>query len=88
MTKIYLIRHAEAEGNIYRRMHGQYDSRITPNGMRQIAALEKRFEAIPVDACYASDLNRTCVTARAIYRAKGLPLRPDARFREVGVGRW
>ena len=42
MTKIYLIRHAEAEGNIYRRMHGQYDSRITPNGMRQIAALEKR----------------------------------------------
>ena len=88
MTKIYLIRHAEAEGNIYRRMHGQYDSRITPNGMRQIAALEKRFEAIPVDACYASDLNRTCVTARAIYRAKGLTLRPDARVREVGVGRW
>ena len=42
MTRIYLIRHAEAEGNIYRRMHGQYDSRITPNGMRQIAALEKR----------------------------------------------
>lgn len=88
MTKIYLIRHAEAEGNIYRRMHGQYDSRITPNGMRQIAALEKRFEAIPVDACYASDLNRTCVTARAIYCAKGLTLRPDARFREGGVGRW
>lgn len=88
MTKIYLIRHAEAEGNIYRRMHGQYDSRITPNGMRQIAALEKRFEAIPVDACYASDLNRTSVTARAIYCAKGLTLRPDARFREVGVGRW
>lgn len=35
MTKIYLIRHAEAEGNIYRRMHGQYDSRITPNGACQ-----------------------------------------------------
>lgn len=88
MTKIYLIRHAEAEGNIYRRMHGQYDSRITPNGLRQIAALEKRFESIPIDACYASDLNRTCVTARAIYRAKGLTLHPDAHFREVGVGRW
>ena len=39
MTKLYLIRHAEAEGNIYRRMHGQYNSRITPNGLRQIEAL-------------------------------------------------
>ena len=43
MTKLYLIRHAEAEGNVFRRMHGQYNSSITPNGMRQIEALQKRF---------------------------------------------
>ena len=24
-TKIFLIRHAEAEGNLYRLAHGQYD---------------------------------------------------------------
>ena len=36
MTTIYLIRHAEAEGNIYRRIHGQYDGRITPRGYKQI----------------------------------------------------
>lgn len=88
MTEIYLVRHAEAEGNAYRRIHGQYDSRVTENGLRQIAALEKRFGAIPIDACYASDLNRTCVTSRAIYRPKGLALRRDARFREVNLGRW
>lgn len=88
MTTIYLIRHAEAEGNAYRRIHGQYDSRITPNGLRQIAALKRRFEDIPVDACYASDLNRTCVTARAVYLPKGLELHRDARFREVALGRW
>lgn len=88
MTKIYLIRHAEAEGNVFRRMHGQYDSMITPNGMHQIAALEKRFETIPVDAVYASDLTRTCVTAGAIYKPKKLPLHRDARFREVNVGAW
>ena len=29
MTTIYLIRHAEAEGNLYRRVHGWYDSLIT-----------------------------------------------------------
>ena len=88
MTKIYLIRHAEAEGNIYRRMHGQYDSRITPNGLRQIEALKQRFETVPLDAVYASDLFRTRKTAEALYLPKGLPLRPDPRFREVCVGCW
>lgn len=29
MTTIYLIRHAEADGNLYRRAHGWYDSVIT-----------------------------------------------------------
>ena len=39
MTTIYLIRHAEAEGNLYRRAHGWYNSIITDRGYRQIAAL-------------------------------------------------
>ena len=29
MTKIYLIRHAEAEGNLYRIAHGQEEGLIT-----------------------------------------------------------
>ena len=28
MTKIYLIRHAEAEGNLYRMAHGHYNGMI------------------------------------------------------------
>ena len=88
MTKIYVIRHAEAEGNIYRRIHGQYNSKLTRNGYRQIAALERRFADIPIDAVYASDLFRTCETAKALYVPKGLPLHPDPRFRETNVGRW
>lgn len=88
MTDIYLVRHAEAEGNAYRRIHGQYDSRLTENGLRQVAALAARFEKIPIDACYASDLNRTCVTARAVYVPKNLPLLREKRFREVNLGRW
>ena len=34
MTTIYLIRHAEADGNLYRRAHGWYDSVITDRGYR------------------------------------------------------
>ena len=40
MTTIYLIRHAEAEGNIYRRIHGQYEGRITPRGSPSLPLVE------------------------------------------------
>ena len=73
MTTLYLIRHGEAEGNVFRRLQGQYDSMITPNGRKQIGALEERFKDIHVDAVYSSDLSRTCITAGAIYKPKGLP---------------
>ncbi len=88
MTTIYLIRHGEAEGNLYRRAHGQYDSTITDNGYRQIAALARRMRGVPLDAVYASDLTRTQTTALAVTRTHDLPLRLEPRFREVNVGVW
>ncbi|SBW01444.1 Phosphoglycerate mutase family protein [uncultured Eubacteriales bacterium] len=88
MTRLYLIRHAEAEGNLYRRIQGWYDSLITDRGCRQIAALEHRFESIPIDAVYSSDLYRTMTTAAAVYRPKGLPLQIRADLREIHLGVW
>ena len=88
MTEIYLIRHGEAEGNVFRRIHGQYESLLTPRGHRQVKCVQKRFENIHVDACYSSDLTRTSLTARSIYIPKRLKLRRDPRFREVGLWEW
>jgi probable phosphoglycerate mutase len=88
LTTLYLIRHAEAEGNLYRRIHGQYNSLITDNGYRQIAALEARFRDVPIDAVYSSDLFRTMTTARAIYVPKGLPLHTRKDLRELSMGDW
>ncbi len=88
MTKFYIIRHAEAEGNLYRRIHGWYDSLITDNGYRQIAALEGRFAGEPIDAVYSSDLFRTQTTAGALRRSHGLEARPRPDLREIGVGVW
>ena len=88
MTTLYLIRHAEAEGNLYRRVHGWYDSLITENGWRQIAALEERFRDIPVDAVWSSDLFRTRATARALYIPKNLPLHTHPGLRELNLGEW
>ena len=88
MTRIYIVRHAEAEGNLYRRIHGQYDSLVTPQGYRQIEALERRFRDIHIDAVYSSDLYRTKMTAKAICKPKGLPLLLEPGLREIAMGRW
>lgn len=88
MTTVYLIRHAQAEGNLYRRCHGWYNGLITPKGYEQIEALAKRFQDIPIDAVYSSDLYRTMTTARAILRSRPLSLRVDPQLREIGGGCW
>ena len=88
MTTIYLVRHAEAEGNLHRRIHGWYDSLVTENGFLQIKALEERFRDIHIDAVWSSDLYRTMTTARAVYVPKNLPLHTDPELREVHFGDW
>lgn len=88
MTKIYLIRHAEAEGNLYRRIHGHYNGDITPRGHKQIDLLSERFRDVAIDAVYASDLQRTQKTAGSILKHHDLPLNIDARLKEVDMGVW
>ena len=88
MTTVYLIRHAEAEGNLYRIAHGQYDGLITDRGYQQLRVLKKRFDGVPIDAVYSSDLFRARTTARAIYEPKGLELHLEPAFREIHMGCW
>ena len=87
-TKIFLVRHAEAEGNLFRVAHGQYDSNLTPRGYRQLHYLRERFRGEKLDAVYGSDLTRTHATASALYVPRGLDFRPEPRLREVRLGDW
>lgn len=88
MTEIYLIRHAQAEGNRYRIMQGHWDGGVTELGRRQIALLQERLRDVPFDAVYASDLYRACLTASAVYKPRGLELRTEPALREINVGPW
>lgn len=89
MTKIYLIRHAEAEGNLYRRSQGQYDANISALGQAQIAALAERFREESIDALWSSDLHRTMSTATAILKYHPqLELKTTPTLREVCMGVW
>ena len=88
MTQVYIIRHAEAEGNLYRRIHGWYDSRLTQTGLKQLEHLKKRFENIHLDAVYSSDLLRTRLTADAVAHGSDLIVQTTPNLREVGMGIW
>lgn len=88
MTTIYLIRHAEAEGNLYRRIQGITDGKITIRGQKQIECLAERFKNIPIDAIYSSDLSRTQTTAGAILKYHDLKLNIEPRLREINMGSW
>ena len=60
MTRLYLIRHAEAEGNLYRVAHGHCNGLITNyRGYQQIDALRERFRKVDIDAVYSSSTRRS-----------------------------
>ena len=88
MTRIWLVRHAEAEGNLFRRIHGVTDSPLTEFGRKQLAPLAERFAPLRLDAVYSSDLCRAKETAEALAAPKGLPVRILPELREVDMGAW
>lgn len=88
ITKLYIIRHAEAEGNLYRRVQGHYDSTLTDLGEKQAKALAERFNGLKIDAVYSSDLVRAQATAQALAAPRKLELLLREDLREVDMGRW
>ena len=88
MTELYLIRHTQAEGNLYRMMQGHWDGDITALGCAENDLLSERFRNIPLDAVYSSDLKRAVLTAEACARGKGIAIQTDRRLRELDLGLW
>lgn len=88
MTTIYLIRHAQCDGNLYRQYDGWYNTPLTPFGRRQAAALAKRFEPVHLDAVYSSDQHRAMETAQAIADTRSMEVRPHRGLRETNLGIW
>lgn len=89
MTTLYLVRHAESEGNLYGRAHGLYDGHLTKLGRGQAKLLARRLKDVPFDAFYSSPLCRAKQTALAVMEGREsakLNIEPD--LHEMGVGVW
>jgi broad specificity phosphatase PhoE len=91
-TRVLLVRHGQSTWNAAGRWQGQEDPPLTDMGERQAKEAAQRLAALqgsePIDAVWASDLQRAATTARAFADAFGVDVRTDTRFRERHAGPW
>ena len=88
MTKIYLVRHAEAMGNVEEFFQGQTDCELSEKGKKQLELLAERFRDIPIEAIYSSPLKRTIDTAEAVNKYHNFPIIRDDGLIEINGGVW
>jgi alpha-ribazole phosphatase len=88
MTRLLLVRHGLTDWNSAQRFQGQCDIPLNAEGLRQAAALGERLACEPLQAIYASDLQRAQATAAAIATHHTCPLVVEARLREISFGDW
>lgn len=60
--KLYIVRHAESEGNA-QKLHQGRNASLTQKGFQQAQVLANRFKTISIDAILSSDLKRARLTA-------------------------
>ena len=83
MTRIILVRHCEAAGNLNRRFQGHTDAEVTENGKKQLELLALRMRNVKIDYLYSSPLKRAYATAEAINQFHHLPIYVEADLMEI-----
>lgn len=65
MTRLYIVRHAQSQGNQMAFFQGHVDADVSENGLLQLEKLKERFKTIDFDIVYTSPLIRAYKTAEA-----------------------
>jgi broad specificity phosphatase PhoE len=88
VLRLFLLRHGETAWSRERRFSGTRDLPLTPEGQRQADALALALADVPLQAVYASPLERARATAEAVAKPHRLPVRVDPRLVEMAFGQW
>ncbi|NLY43841.1 MAG: histidine phosphatase family protein [Clostridiaceae bacterium] len=86
--RLYLIRHGLTEWNRCNRFQGASNISLCEEGIEQAKRLSKRMSKFPLDAVYASDLDRALQTAQIIAQPHDLPVNIVPQLREINFGEW
>jgi probable phosphoglycerate mutase len=88
MTQLLLIRHARNDW-VGQRLAGWTPGvHLNEAGRAEAAALASRLQGVPIDAVYASPLERAQETAGYLTAPRGLPIQLLAGLGEAEYGRW
>lgn len=88
VTSFSLVRHAKTAWNLERRIQGQTDTHLAPEGLAQAEAYVPVLLAQGFDAVLSSDLLRARQTVAPFLARSGLPQTLDPRLREAVFGEW
>lgn len=82
------MRHGESIWNAERRIQGQLDPPLSPEGRRQAEKLGRRLAGRRLAGFYSSDLKRAFQTSKVIAESIGMDPVPYASLREIYLGEW
>lgn len=88
MRRVVVWRHGETAHNAGGVYQGQLDTELSATGREQARRAARVLAARGVSRLVSSDLARARQTAAELAELTGLDLEPDARLREIHVGRW
>ncbi len=86
VTKLYLVRHGQSDGNAEGRFGGHGPTPLSKLGVQQAEATAKVLAREGINSIYSSDLHRAIQTAEPLSQLTGIPITSTAAFRERNVG--
>ena len=88
ITRFGLIRHAQTQWNLEKRIQGRSDSPLTADGERQATRWGQLLKPFEWDRIIASDIGRALKTANLINDCLNVSMITDSRLREQDWGQW
>jgi broad specificity phosphatase PhoE len=88
MTRIFVVRHGETDGNQKKIYRGRWDLPLNQNGMAQVRKAGEALKPVHLDAIFTSPLLRTRQTAEAVAARQDVEPEEDESLIDIDYGDW
>ncbi len=88
MHEILLVRHAQTDWNVEKRIMGAQPVALNARGVLQAYKLAEFLRSHPIQALYSSPHERALQTAAVIAKGRELSVIPEIQLREIEHGKW